>query len=242
MDKKTANIFKGAILFIGLGIYALAFCLVTGGKKLPANEIYLWVMIGIVYLAFFFPIFFNGITFKNFARHAGGVVLLWNADLFFCFVSILFAILVYQGKCSINTAVIIECVMFFVILIFLFVSLQTSSHIQNVQNTQTQSLSKIMSMRSSFDLLNMKMQATSGVKDEAKKKIASLTEDAKYISPVEKGEAFALEGDIIAKINEASNLLDNLQSPQASATATSQLDAVVQDLSMKINTRKMMRN
>lgn len=237
MTAKGANIFKGVILAFGLAVYAAAIALATHGRGVPPQEAYLWAIVGVVYLAFFIPALFNSLTFKSFAHSAAGVVILWNADIVFCFVSIALALSVYFGKVPVTLAIIVELVLIFVALILVFISMMSSSHIKGVGIKEAILLSKIKEMRSSLDSLNVKAQSAS-ISEEIKSKIASLAEDAKYMSPVDSAQSASLEGDIIGAIDEAANRLDEV----LSGASESALQKCTADLAMKMAQRKLLKN
>lgn len=237
MTAKQSDIFKGVILAFGLVVYAVAAALATHGREVPPREVYLWVIVGVVYLAFFVPSLFNSLTFHNFAHSAVGVVILWNADILFCFVSIALALAVYFGKCSMALAIVVELVMLFVALILVFVSVMSGGHIRSVGRKEAILLSQIKEMRATLAALSLKAQSSTA-SDDIKAKIASLAEDAKYMSPVDSAQSASLEGDIIAEIDEAAAQLDAV----VGGAQDGSLKKCIADLSMKMAQRKLLKN
>lgn len=237
MTKNAVNIFKGVILAFGLLVYGVAFALVAGGRELNSREVYLWVMIGVVYLAFFVPALFNSLTFKSFAHSTAGVVLLWNADIVFCFVTVILSLAVYYERCSIAIAIVAELAMLFAVLILVFVSVMAGSHIQSVGAKEEASLSKIKEMRSALSLLDLQA-SSSDIGDDIKRTIKALAEDARYISPVESKEASLLEESIIGKIAQVKDALQDA----ANGAGGGGVQKAVDELKAKMAERKLMRN
>lgn len=237
MTQKTANIFKGVILAFGLMVYAVAVALITAGREIPSREMYLWVIIGVVYLAFFIPALFNGLTFAKFAQSSAGAVLLWNADIVFCFVSIALALAVFYGRCPMTLAIVVELAMLFVALILVFISMMASGHVQSVDAKQQKLMGKINEMRAALSALNLSC-ASSSANDETKSKIKALAEDVRYLSPVDSAQSASLEGDILSAIDAADDALKAFTAGADEGT----LKKSVRELSMKIAQRKLLRN
>lgn len=237
MTHKAVNIFKGVILAFGLAVYAIAFALLTGGRETEPREVYLWVMFGVVYLAFFIPALFNNLTFKSFAHSAAGVVLLWNADIVFCFVTVALSLAVYYERCSIAIAVVIEMAMLFVALILVFVSSMASSHVQSVGAREEKAMSKIKELRSGLSGLD-RAASSSDIGEDIKRTIKALAEDARYISPVESEESALLEEDIIKGVREVKDALQ----AAANGERSGRMQRLVDELKMKMAERKALRN
>lgn len=236
MTKKALNAFKGAILAFGFIVYAISVALFTRGREAGSREIYLFTIIGIVYLAFFIPALFNSLTFGNFARNAAGVVILWNADIVFCFVSVALALTVYFGRLAIEIAVVIELVMLFAALILVFISAVSSGHIEGVGKKEEKLLKDIKEIRSTLASLDA-LCDVEGVSGDIKKRIKVASEAARYMTPVDSAQASSLEKDILLAVGECEERLKTVKSGADEGA----LKESIGDLEMKMAQRKLLR-
>lgn len=139
MSKQKLYALKGIAFGAGVLIYAVCFAIFTkgappnGSESLTApNEQFIWSTVAIVYIAFFLPLLFNDVTFKNLATQPASLVLLWALDILFCVASLVMSVFVYWRKMETATALIAEGIIVFFALLTILLSLINSEKFKTV--------------------------------------------------------------------------------------------------------------
>lgn len=238
MTKKQSILFRLVILCFGLVIFAITLTLATNGRELSGAEKFLWLTIGLDYLIFFIPVFFNGVTFKNFAGRTIPIVLLWNATIIFCLVSLALSVLVFYGKVPITVAVVIDLVMLFLALILIFISVSASDHVESVGQNEEKLLSSIKGLRSESQILATKVASNEKINTADKKLIEKISQDIRFLSPVNNAKAFDAENKILQNILRLSEICSNIES----GTVTSDFTKLANETKEMIAQRKLLLN
>ncbi len=237
MTKSQSTFFKVILMVLGLGIIFAAFKLFNTAETLTDSQKFFWINLAVIYVVFFFPLFFNTITLNNFDKKIPSLVGLWFCLSLFEFVTLVLSIVVLMEKLQVRIAFIIEAALFFFCAIFIYFAYVGNTHIANVQQEEERALSLISKIRSSFDMLKLKSETLGDSSFEAKKKINSLADEVRYISPVDTAESAEIESKIIAKISEVESQIDEVTSGGNSAN----LAAALTTLELLIKQRKLLR-
>lgn len=238
MTKRQGLIFKAVILFFGLLILSVAFSLMTAGRNVSGAEIFLWVTVGVDYLVFFVPLFFNDVTFNNFLRRTIPIVLLWNSAIIYCTITILIAIAVFYERVALGAGVTIDLAITFIALIVIFISAVASDHVGSVEKREANLFGNIITIRQEFALLNNKVATCKGVADSDKKRVATLTEDLRYMAPVNNKHGFEIENNILKNIARLNESLDNI----TNRAAGNDFSAILLETATFIEERKLLRS
>jgi len=156
MTEKKSIFIKSLLFILGLGIIALAWYLFTKGEKLTDEQLYLWISIAVMYVIFFCPFFFSEIHVKNVSGKIPSLTMVWLGVAVLIAISIGMTICVAFCVVQIRIAIVTECVLVFLFAIDSYFGYFANSHVQNVEQQETQALSLIKQIRSSLDLLSLK--------------------------------------------------------------------------------------
>lgn len=234
MDRKQLGIFKFLIFLFGFAVIALAYHLlgpVAKGEELTVIDKFMWINICICYAMFFIPIFFSSITTKTIDTKITSTVHIWISTSFFVFTTFILIVCVKTEKIDLKYAVIAECVLLFLLSIFVYFGYFAGTHIGEVQEAERKSLAKIGEVKNAFEMLNLKAGALSDEFREQKAKLAQFCEDVRYMSPVDTEQA----ADIEMKMIIAANVISS------STLSAQELDPKIAELELLIKQRKLLR-
>ena len=229
---------KYIIFILGLAVIGGIFAIVNlplpeGG--LPANSVFFWISLCIIYVVFFVPLLFStmgkGADFD--AKIPSGIIL-WISVFVFEIVALVVSISVFANVLSIRIAATFDLVVFFVCAVFIFFGSVSGSKIKQVQSDQSAAKSQLTTVRSSLDLLKIKVGSLGEDYLELKKAVLALSDDARYLSPIDNERSLVLE-------NQMTNLISNLTALIDSAvleTNRSSVDQTVGQLQSLMQQRK----
>ena len=234
MDRKQLGIFKFLIFLFGFAVIALAYHLlgpVAKGEELTAIDKFMWINICICYAMFFVPIFFSSITTKTIDTKITSTVHIWISTSFFVFATLILIVCVKTEKIALTYAVIAECVLFFLLAIFVYFGYFSGTHIGEVQAAERKSLTKIGEVKNAFEMLNLKANTLSDEFRDQKAKLIRLCDDVRYMSPVDTEQA----ADIEMKMIIAANVISS------STLSAQELDAKIAEIDLLLKQRKLLR-
>lgn len=138
-------------------------------------------------------------------RRVGSLGVRW----FFTWAYVIAATLVMLGgnvafDWSFSLQLIIQSSLFVLWLLGLIASLSVGDKVEEVHRLETRNRSGIEDMKKALQALKEKMSETGDLPDYFTRRILSLEEELRFISPANQQEAFALEQDFIQLINEIS--------------------------------------
>ena len=233
MNSKQLDIFRTLLFIGGFVIVGAAFAIVNypfPENGLKASQKFFWAEIVICYPVFFVPFFFSSIT-KTIDTKITSTVNIWISVIVFEIVAITFAILALNEKVSIRIAILVELIIFFFAAIFVYFGYFAGNHIGNVQAQEAKSLSKIVELKSAFEMLNLKTDMWSYDLNNQKNAIKKLCEDVRYMSPVDTDLAAKLEMKLIISANVLTE----------STLTPGEMDSKITELTNLINQRKLLK-
>ena len=234
MDRKQLGIFKFLIFLFGFVVIALAYHLlgpIAKDKELTNIDKFLWINICLCYAIFFIPLFFSSITTKTIDTKITSTVHIWISTSFFVFITLILIVCVKIEKIDLKYAVIAECVLLFLLSIFVYFGYFAGTHIGEVQAAERKSLAKIGEVKNAFEMLNLKAGTLSDEFREQKAKLAQFCDDVRYMSPVDTEQA----ADIEMKMIIAANVISS------STLSAQELDPKIAELELLIKQRKLLR-
>jgi hypothetical protein len=238
MTKDQSLFFRFLLFFAGIGIIILAFFLTKG--ELTRIDGFVWTSIGLMYLIFFLPFFFSAINISNFSRKIPVLSLVWTGILLYITASIIVIVLLSAVKIiSVNVAVIIQSILFFLFLIDVYFSYFASSHISSVAAEEAEKKQYINNyIKPKAQVLSLAVNKLPAEYEKAQKTILQTLEEIKYIYPVSDGAGDNLESWIIQSLNTLSELCGNIPSGATPAV----LYTEAEKLSSLVKERKLLRN
>lgn len=240
MSCNAKKIYKISLFIFGIIIITLGIFMLKDKQEITAQFKFFCAMIYMAYCVFFAPLLFNTLHWNSFAEHTPIVVLSWLLMKAFVAISLILGVLVYSEKIKIPVACIIEGVVLFIALLFIFVGLCGTDHIQKVAVKEEQLLSKIKTIRAKMQQLSLQASTLGDSYNLQKKSLEKITEDLRYLSPVSTSEAIALENKILSAIDSITNAIQNLSNNSSSSNVT--LQSCINNLDFSIKQRKLLLN
>jgi len=239
MTKNQSSFIRTMLFFAGIGIIILAFFLTKGDRKLSSTDTFTWISIGIMYLVFFLPFFFSVINITNFSGKIPSMIIVWLSIIFYLALSLGNIVLLAVIKIiMLNTAVIIQVILFFLFAICIYIAYFASSHINKVAAEETVKKQFVNELKQKANVLSLAVNKLPSEYDNSQKSLKQVLEDIKYIYPVDKGMGENLELQIIESINKLSELCGSIQSGAHPAG----FDSDVENLRILVKERKLLRN
>ena len=241
MNSKQLKTFKIILFIAGLAVIAAAFAVVNlplPEEGLSDNKKFFWISLAFSYLVFYIPLFLTPVNVKNVDSKIYPPFTLWLSLLSFAALAIILSILVLCGIMRIKTAVLADVIVLFICAVIAYFPFLAGSHIEKTAERENSLKASLSEMKSSFELLGMKADEwgkNAENSSETKARIKKLCDDARYISPVDSGKAFALENEISKKADELSKTLSD--SMEASA-----LNQKVGEIEILVKQRKLLKN
>jgi len=233
--------FECIIFLVGAGIIVLAFFLTKGDRELNKIDAFVWTSIGLMYFIFSIPFFFSAINIANFSVKLPSLTLVWYGIISYITASILLLLLlVFFHFFSINIAIIIQAVLLFIFILYVYFAYYASSHAGNVaveEANKQEYLNQIKPKAQTLQLLANKLPADFIY---AQKLLKQSIEQISFISPVEKGAGSGAVGDLELQILQSLNKLSELCCMQGAIPVGFEDEA--EKLLMLVKERKLLRN
>jgi hypothetical protein len=239
MANSKLSVFRVLLFLVGLGIIALAFFLTGNSDEgRTSADIFMWVSIVVIYLVVFCPFFFSSLG-KKFSNKIPSLALVWLSVFLYAGVSIaVILILKFVPFFSLNAAIIVQAVIFFIFLINIYFAYFANAHAARV-TTDTENLVRALNdLKAGAAALVIKTASCPDGKGDLQNRIKKAAEDIRYISPVSGGGAAELEQKLIDKIGVIGECWDTL----LSGGDTPALSGEIGSLETLIKERKLLRN
>jgi hypothetical protein len=139
---------------------------------------------------------------------------------------------------SLNAALVLQSVMLFVFLVFIYFGYFASSHAGNVAAEEVDKLQYLTEMKNSAALLALKADSLSAEYAEAQKLIKRSADDIRYLSPVDRAGSAKADFEIL-------NMIGNLTELCVIASEgghPASLEEKAKNLDRLIKERKLLRN
>jgi len=240
MTKYQSGFLRFLLFLAGAGIIVLAFFLTTENKVLNSSDAFLWISIGLMYLVFFLPFFFSTINISNFSRKIPVLSLVWSGIFLYIASSVAVIVLLCAAKkISINTAIIIQAVLFFLFLVDVYLAYFASSHVGAVAEEEEEDKKQYLSrLKPKAQSLSLAVNRLPAEYEKAQNILKQALEDIKYIYPVNDGSG----GELELRITQSLNTIAELCGGISSLSHTASLDAEAENLQMLVKERKLLRN
>lgn len=239
MTKNQSLFFRFLLFLAGAGIIILAFFLNSGNRELNRTDAFIWISIGLMYLAFFLPFFFSAISISNFSKKIPVLSMIWIGIFLYIAASIAVIIMLATVKIiTLNTAVIIQAILFFLFLVDVYMAYFASSHISKVAGEDAIKQQYISQIKPKAQVLSLEVNSLPAEYENTQKILRQTLEDLKYIYPVNGGTGDELEIQIIQTLNTLSELCGDISSGGHPAA----LEPEAEKLHMLIKKRKLLKN
>ena len=190
-----------------------------------------------MYLVFFIPFFFSAINIGNFTGKIPAISIIWFGIFLYAAASITVIILLTIPKnISLNTAVIIQSVLFFFFLIAVYFSYFAISHVGKVASQEAEIQQYIVQIKSKAQVLLLAVNKLPAEYEKTQKILKQAFEDIKYTYPVNAGGELELK--ILRSLETVSELLGGIQSGAHPAA----LEPEALNLQTLVKERKLLRN
>jgi uncharacterized protein YukE len=238
MTRNQSLFFRLVLFLAGAGVILLAFFLTTGGKELEGIDAYVWVSIGLMYLAFFMPFFFSSITIGNFSGKIPKLTILWPGIILYIIASLVIILLLAAARVmSLNAAIISHAVVIFLFAINVYFACFASSHAGRVAAEEADIRRNLTEIKARAQALSLLVNRLPAEYENAQKTLRQAVEEIKYIYPVSSG-AEDVEQRLFASVNKLSELCGGVSSNAHPAN----LENEAQALLALVKERKLLRN
>jgi len=190
------------LLLFGEALIIAAFIVFRGET---ADNIFILNIIvsSVIYASFFVDILVPWVDFNDKSqKQIGSLGLRW----FFVFFYALFAIatMICSGIYNLPfaTQLIIHGILFFLFLLGLLSAIHSRDKVEQVYEKETENRSRIIEMKDAMRNLKDRMNHIDGLPGAFKRKIDTLEEDLRFISPSNNREAHELETSFVRIIND----------------------------------------
>jgi len=239
MNKNQSLLFKILLFFAGIGIIILAFFLLKGGRELTGTDAFVWISIGVMYFVFFVPFFFSAINIGNFTKKIPAISMVWLGIFLYIAASIAVIVLLTKTEIlTINMAVIIQSVLFFIFLINVFIAYFAGSHVGSVAAQEAKKQQCLVNIKSKTQVLQLSVNKLPAEYENTQKILKQAFDDIRYTYPVDGGAGDELELKILRSLDTVSELLGGIQSGAHPTT----LEKEALNLQTFVKERKILRN
>jgi len=238
MSKHQAFFFRFVLFLAGAAIIVLTFFLTNEGRELSNIDVFIWISVGVMYLILSVPFFFSSLNIGNFSAKIPSLALIWFGILLYIAASITVIFLLYHIVISLNTAVIIQSILFFAYLVNIYFAYFAVSHAAGVTDEEDEKKYYLTRIKSQAALLLLSVNKLSGDYKEAQKILTQAIDDIKYIYPVNNDAGSELETRILHSLSLLSEILSSVNS----AAGNLSLDKETVNLQSLVNERKLLRN
>lgn len=204
--KKDFSIFKLLIFMLGLAIIVLAAFLIGPlWERDTWRMVYSWISIALIYTAFALPLVLHNGTRDGDSTHVfiGGIVY-YRGVIVYAIVSLGIIFLVELLRIPAAYAVVAQCVMIFVFMVYFFVACFTDDHIVTVNRQERSKMAVLQVLRRKSENLAIKADTLDDAYRTIKEGIAGIKDDIRYLAPSDDPAAFDLEKKIENAIDEIS--------------------------------------
>lgn len=236
MTKTQSLVSRVLLFFTGAGVVLLSFFLLTAGKELTKSDAFIWIMAGVMYLAFWTPFFFSYITIGNFSVKIPRFGLVWLGIILYIAATAAVIALLGSKIIPFNAAVIAESVLFFFFAIDIYLAFFATQHIVNVAAEDKAKLACLTEIKNNARLAAIAVQNLPAQFESGQKILISVFEEIKYISPAAGAEE--LETRIISALSHVQELCD----AAAGGGVPSGLDSAARNLQTLVKQRKLLKN
>lgn len=205
----SKNIFLWLLLFLGQALIIAGFILFRG-ERIPDNIFVLNTVISsFVYWVLFLNYRIPWIDLKDKSqKQIGALGITWFVTLFYAALAIgtmlvnLISINVVSFNYSFNIQIILHGVWLFLFSLGMWYSRHSSDKVQAVHQEQTKNRSGINDMKAIMRELKNKMNSSAGLPEDFIRRINTLEENLRFISPSANQEAHDLETSFIATVGD----------------------------------------
>jgi len=199
----TKKILWWTLLLFGETVLITAFILFRGNTPdniLALNIVVSSVIYGLIFLSYQIPwIDLQDKSQKQIGALGIAWLFVWLYAIF-AIAAMLVSSLVFDF--SFSTQLIIHAVLLFFLLLGIWFSSHTADKVQEVYEQETHSRSHIVEMKNEMRNLKDKMNDTNGLPEYFTKRIDTLDESLRFISPTNNVEATEMECEFITTLNE----------------------------------------
>jgi hypothetical protein len=193
-------LFSWLLLFFGEAIIIAAF--VIFGENTPDDILVLNIVVcSLVYGLFFCNFRAPWIDLKDKSqKQIGAIGLSWFTIWYYAIAAVIFMLATNLFELSFTFQFITHCVLLFFLFLGLLLSRHSADKVAEVYHEQTATRSGILEMKKAMLALKDKISDTAGLPDSFVRKVNSLEESLRYISPTDNGEAYELESSFVETI------------------------------------------
>jgi len=202
------NLFSLLLLLIGEAL--IIVCFLFFGKDLDKDILKLDVIVSsVIYTLFFIDLIFPLINFADKSQKAvGSIGLRWFFTIIYAIIAILAMFFLQNVKpIEANSQIIIQCILFFLLLIGLFFSVSSSAKVKEVYLEEKQNRNRIDDMKKGTKEMQLKLDQMKTIPAGIIVKVKALQDDLRYISPSNNQAAIDLENSFVHEIKAALNSL-----------------------------------
>jgi hypothetical protein len=201
MTKKSSFYFRSILFVMGIFIIALAYNLTRGENTPAAPDAFMWASIAVMYLVLFCPFLFSAVSIKNFSRKIPSLVMVWIGIFLYIPLSIIIIFLVKNSIFSLNTALIVQAVLLFFLVLNIYFGYFASSHAVQVAESETEKKLYLTEIKSKAASLTFKASDLPAAYEQIRKELTQTADDIRYISPVDGGNGMELELQILTSLD-----------------------------------------
>ena len=238
MTKYQALAFRFILFLAGIGIIILAFFLINGDKEPGSFDIFIWASIGIMYVVFFVPFFFSAVNIGNFSAKIPSISMVWTGIIVYIAASIMVIYQLLKGTISLNIAIIIQAVLFFIYMINVYFAYFANSHVKNVAEEEDDIKFYITKIKTKAGVLLLSVNRLPGEYEKTQKILKQSIDEIRYISPVNNDMGSELETGILGSLNSISEIIDAI----LGGAQNPSLESAAINLQQLVKERKLLRN
>ena len=238
MTKYQSLLLRLFLFIAGALVVLLAFFLINGERELSRGDWFIWISVGVMYLVFFLPFFFSAINKGNFSAKIPSIAAVWTGILFYIAASVTVIVLLLKMIISLNTAIIIQAILFFIYLVNVYFAYFAASHAVRVAEDEDDKKYYITKIKSAAGVLLLSVNRLPGGYESAQKILKQSIDDIKYLSPSGNDSGGELEKNILNSLNSISEILGSIQEGAENST----IEKAAVKLQAQVNERKLLRN
>jgi len=237
---KNQSLFSRFFLFLaGAGIIIFAFFLINGEQELNRIDVFVWTSISLIYLSFFIPFFFSAINIGNFSEKIPIISILWSGIILYIAASVVIIILLIKALViSLNIAIIIQAILLFLLFFDIYFAYFSGSHIRAVTGDETEKRRYISEIKSKAQIFQLSVDELPVEYENSQKILKRTLDDIKYIYPVNGNTGSELEEKILRSLDILLELVGNIKS----GAHTDTIKMEIENLTILVNERKLLRN
>ncbi|MCL2244957.1 MAG: hypothetical protein FWC03_10905 [Treponema sp.] len=238
MTKYQSLLLRFILFLAGAGIVVLAFFLINENREPGHKDVFIWLSIGVMYIVFFLPFFFSAINIGNFSAKIPSLSMVWIGNILYIAASITVIIILANGAVSLNIAIIIQAIIFFIYMINVYFAYFAKSHVNRIAEQEDDLKYNVAKIKSKAGVLLLSVNQLPGEYEAAQKIIKKAIDDMNYIYPVNNNAGAELEANIMRSLNSISELIGSVKG----GAYNSSLENAAVNLQSQVNERKLLRN